>query len=404
MNRRDFNLAAKIFLAISMLYTLTGIITSCMKLALPHYGGSAMMIGIIFNIGILSASIFTFLKKRWALISLIILHIARPFATISYDSNIDIAYQLGGTFVYLVRDFFPFAIAMCFKKNGISGWKSMLSNNIDTHSADQENPNTEIINGPIKKQMPLISKLENNPQTKAEISKTEETTSVNTPNTQNDKNNGKTGEFNMKNTIIIIIVIIGSILFLGMAWFTYDSYQKLHKVESAEPNITGTKADQNTNSYDEYLVIFKHTFSFWEKELYNNNSETILLSDTPIYGIVKHSKNQNIDVMSYYYVQIYDKFEIWPGDRLLRNVSKLYEKHPTVLVKKLVHISGDYDIEKHIRLQKVYDEISEKYDLGDFDEFWEKIHIQEKRRIVYNAVKKDYDYGTFDEFENKLGF
>ena len=306
--------------------------------------------------------------------------------------------------MYLVRDFFPFAIAMCFKKNGISGWKSMLSNNIDTHSADQENPNAEIINVPIKKQMPLVSKLENNPQTKAEISKTEETTSVNTHNTQNDKSNRKTGEFNMKNSTIIIIAIIGSVLFLGMAWFTYDSYQKLHKVESAEPNITGTKADQNTNSYDEYLVIFKHTFSFWEKELYNNNSETILLSDTPIYGIVKHSKNQNIDVMSYYYVQIYDKFEIWPGDRLLRNVSKLYEKHPTVLVKKLVHISGDYDIEKHIRLQKVYDEISEKYDLGDFDEFWEKIHIQEKRRIVYNTVKKDYDYGTFDEFENKLGF
>lgn len=380
------------------------IITTCTKLALPHYGGNAMIIGIIFNIGILSTSFFTFLKKRWALISLIILHLARPFATISYNSNIDIAYQLGGTFMYLVRDFFPFAIAMCFRKNGISGWKSMLSSNTDTHSAECDNPTEEIKNAPLKDQTIHAHKLKNNPHTEAEISKTETTTSANIANVEENKTNQQTKKTKMRKVITISLVTIGAALFLGMAWFTYDSHKKLQKAESSTLNMTGTDASPNTASYDEYLIIFKHTFSLWEKELYDNNSETILLSDTPTYGIIKHSKNQNIDVMSYYYVRIHDKYEIWPGDKLLRNVSKLSEKYPTVIVKKLVHLSGDYDMEKHIKIQKIYDEISEKYDTGDFDEFWEKIHIQEKRKILYNAVKEDYNYGTFSEFENKLGF
>ena len=226
----------------------------------------------------------------------------------------------------------------------------MLSNNIDTHSVDCEDPYKETKDVPLKKQKSQADKLKNGPWTKEEIHKIEEDINGQTINLQSDKNNPKTRKFKMKNAIIISIVIIGTILFFGMAWFTYNTYQKLQKVESAMPNFSDTETDQNIGSYEEYLVIFKNGYAFWEKALYDNNYETLLLSDTPIYGIVKHSKNQKIDITSYYYVSIVYESQIWLGDRLLRNVSQLYEDHPTVIVKKLVHLSGDYDMEELIKM------------------------------------------------------
>ncbi len=136
---RDFNLAAKIFLGISMFATLMAIISCFQQISLNSYIGgsnSSQTIEIVVDLLILVAAGLTFCKKRYGLIALVLLFIIRIFVTIPFGSNISYSYLLGGKTAYFLRDFAPFAIAMCFKKNGISGWKSMLAsyNYVQTHT------------------------------------------------------------------------------------------------------------------------------------------------------------------------------------------------------------------------------------------------------------------------------
>ena len=85
------------------------------------------IVEIIFDFIILIASIFTFKRKRYGLILLVVLFITRMFATVPWSDNAHTAYLLGGKMALFLRDFGLFAIAMCFRKNGISGWISMLA-------------------------------------------------------------------------------------------------------------------------------------------------------------------------------------------------------------------------------------------------------------------------------------
>ena len=129
--KRDFNNAAEFCLGLSMFAVVMTIISSILNLSNSRYFGfgntSVLIIEIIFDCLILIAAVFTFKKKRYGLIALVALFILRMFATIQWDSDTSNAYMLGGKMAILIRDFLPFAIAMCFKKNGISGWKSMLA-------------------------------------------------------------------------------------------------------------------------------------------------------------------------------------------------------------------------------------------------------------------------------------
>jgi hypothetical protein len=50
----------------------------------------------------------------------------------------------------------------------------------------------------------------------------------------------------------------------------------------------------------------------------------------------------------------------------------------------------------------LYDEFSSNYDLGKFDDFYNKLQDNNKRKLLYDAVSKDYDLGTFDDFSNKV--
>lgn len=89
---------------------------------------SAMnIVEIVFSILIIIAGICTFMKLRFGIIALTILFLARFVITISLNEVYDMAYYIGMKLPYFIRDFGLFAIAMCFKKNGISGWKSMLA-------------------------------------------------------------------------------------------------------------------------------------------------------------------------------------------------------------------------------------------------------------------------------------
>ena len=160
MEKRDFNLVAKIFLGLSMLSLTIGIVTN-----LIHYStyskfglGSTqthLLIEAVFNILLIIAAIFIFKKNKYGLIAFISLALIRVFATIPFGTNAPFAYYIGGNTISLLRDVGIFAIAMCFKKNGISGWKSMLApdeyirtHNIAIESVSIESPFAESVDVP----------------------------------------------------------------------------------------------------------------------------------------------------------------------------------------------------------------------------------------------------------------
>lgn len=134
---RDFNIAAKIILGLSM-YMIFREIISCFS-AITTYklfgvdNYESVIILIIINVLILIAGGLTFMKKKYGLVALTILFLVRIF-NFNWSSDISIWNQFAGTLAHFTRDFGIFAIAMCFYKNGISGWRSMLStkgNNIE---------------------------------------------------------------------------------------------------------------------------------------------------------------------------------------------------------------------------------------------------------------------------------
>ena len=52
----------------------------------------------------------------------------------------------------------------------------------------------------------------------------------------------------------------------------------------------------------------------------------------------------------------------------------------------------------------LYDALSKKYNLGDFEYFSKLMENEEKRKILYNATRGLYDYGSFETFNSQLGF
>lgn len=163
--KRDFNIAAKILLGLSMFAVGMTIVNSILIIKTNSYLGvsnSILVAEISFDVFILAASVLTFMKKKFGLIALIILFVARMFATIPTGGDIAYSYLLGGKMALFFRDFGLFAIAMCFKKNGVSGWKSFFSSpeiasaqeSISSEDAsrstyDEENLNDEMNNASV---------------------------------------------------------------------------------------------------------------------------------------------------------------------------------------------------------------------------------------------------------------
>ncbi len=127
---RDFNIVAKIILGLSMYMVIREIISCFSAITTYRLFGvenyESVIILTIINILILIAGGLTFLKKRYGLIALTILFLIR-IININWSSDISIGNQFAGTLAHFIRDFGIFAIAMCFRKDGISGWRSMLS-------------------------------------------------------------------------------------------------------------------------------------------------------------------------------------------------------------------------------------------------------------------------------------
>ena len=158
--KRDFNGAAHFFLGLSLACVAMTIVSNSINISNYNYFGwnsSILIKEIVIDALILGAGVLTFMKKKSGLIALVILFIVRMFVTIPWNSDTSTAYLLGGKTADLFRDFAPFAIAMCFKKNGISGWKSMLASEeyviahtimkeridepIDEQTVDESSPN-----------------------------------------------------------------------------------------------------------------------------------------------------------------------------------------------------------------------------------------------------------------------
>lgn len=146
---RDFNGAAKFFLGLSMFATIMAIINGFLTIKnyslLGLNGSNTIVIEIVMDFLILVAAVLTFMKKPYGLVALTLLFIIRMFVTVDYSSSISVAGQLGGKTALLLRDFGLFAIAMCFRKDGIAGWKSMLASEeyVRDHTVIKEEPKNE---------------------------------------------------------------------------------------------------------------------------------------------------------------------------------------------------------------------------------------------------------------------
>ena len=53
--------------------------------------------------------------------------------------------------------------------------------------------------------------------------------------------------------------------------------------------------------------------------------------------------------------------------------------------------------------KKLYNALSQDYDMGDYDSFVSDIQDETKRKKLYDVVKEDYDMGDYDSFVNQLG-
>ena len=63
MKTRDFNLAAKIFLGMSVLDIVLNIVNAYTKYRVAFVGGEILIVEMIINFMILIAIVFTFMKK-----------------------------------------------------------------------------------------------------------------------------------------------------------------------------------------------------------------------------------------------------------------------------------------------------------------------------------------------------
>ena len=144
-NLRDFNGAAKFFLLIPIFTSVTGILTTISKIrigAMLGYAVSSYALEIFFSVLVIVATIFTLTRKRFGLISLLTIIVIKVFATYPMGGNMSFSYFLGTQFAYFIRDFGLFFIAMFFKKDGISGWTSMLASEeyVEANTIRQEDP------------------------------------------------------------------------------------------------------------------------------------------------------------------------------------------------------------------------------------------------------------------------
>ena len=54
--------------------------------------------------------------------------------------------------------------------------------------------------------------------------------------------------------------------------------------------------------------------------------------------------------------------------------------------------------------RKLYDALSQDYDMGTYEQFCKDIQDETKRKKLYDATSEVYDYGDYAKFSSQLGF
>lgn len=54
--------------------------------------------------------------------------------------------------------------------------------------------------------------------------------------------------------------------------------------------------------------------------------------------------------------------------------------------------------------KKLYTNLSQEYDLGDYESFCKDLDDADKRRKLYDAVSEDYELGDYNTYEEWLGY
>lgn len=54
--------------------------------------------------------------------------------------------------------------------------------------------------------------------------------------------------------------------------------------------------------------------------------------------------------------------------------------------------------------RKLYDALSQDYDMGTYEQFCKDIQDEAKRKKLYDATSEAYDYGDYAKFSSQLGF
>lgn len=54
--------------------------------------------------------------------------------------------------------------------------------------------------------------------------------------------------------------------------------------------------------------------------------------------------------------------------------------------------------------RKLYDALSQEYDMGSYEQFCSDLNDDNKRRKLYDATSKEYDFGSYDSFNGHLGY
>lgn len=168
----SYNLAAKIFLAYFILEEIANIVRAASELKVSSYLGTSisfLIAEIIVDAILIIAAAFSFKPRKYALISIITLLAIKTFAIFPNGAIQGTGYAIGANLAYLIRDFAPFAIALCFKKDGISGWRTFFPKNSSKstreniekqqlHKAVEVAPSEE---HPMAQSTPIILKQEN---------------------------------------------------------------------------------------------------------------------------------------------------------------------------------------------------------------------------------------------------
>lgn len=140
VDKRDFNIAAKVFLGLAMVSLIMGCVTNLINYSTYSKLGlgssqSHLIIEAIFNVLLVVAAVLIFARKKYALVAFVVLAFIRMFATIPQGTDVSTSYYLGGKTVILLRDIGLFCLAMFFKKNGITGWQAFFADDefIESH-------------------------------------------------------------------------------------------------------------------------------------------------------------------------------------------------------------------------------------------------------------------------------